>query len=632
MAEVPQARSAHVPNSHAPRLGIRSSLLMMVLVPTLATAALAASAAVGKWVQRDQSVQTRSATLELDALMSARAAVTDEYVPAAAIIYAKGRGLTISELSKVLDIDFASDLTNSQRLVRQQTILQTSPKLTADYGALQALQAHINSETATYAQIQAVFGRLTSAIDDEWIARFNQLSTVTDRTGSTPGVVVDDVTALHLVFSAFTAGLKQSTFAEQILAGPTYSSSDVAGLIASNEQYSTATEGFPGLLGKRATAAWKTLGQDPLITSFNKAASLAERAGLANKPPPYLDSTVANAAVFKGEIRKVNDLTALVLAAAADLRTTASSQESAATGSFVLALILLGSLSALMIGAALALAASVSRPLARIARAARSVRKGDFDAPPLHPSGPTELVSAALAFNEMTSTLRAVEAHAVALSDRDLADPVLHTPLPGRTGRALQGALDRLQESVRQSEQQRAELHALAIRDSLTGLLNRGAALDAIGRDLARAAREGGTVALLFIDLDKLKSINDRFGHEGGDEALRIVADAITASTRRADIRARIGGDEFVVATLQPRSQAEVLAMAERLRQRITLAEPELHGQRIHLACSIGIADSLGTDDTADDLIRRADLALYQAKQKGRDRVVWFHPQASRTA
>jgi diguanylate cyclase (GGDEF)-like protein len=137
---------------------------------------------------------------------------------------------------------------------------------------------------------------------------------------------------------------------------------------------------------------------------------------------------------------------------------------------------------------------------------------------------------------------------------------------------------------------------------------------------------------LLFIDLDKLKSINDRLGHEGGDEALRVVADAITASTRRADIRARIGGDEFVVATLQPRSQAEVLAMAERLRQRITLAEPELHGQRIHLACSIGIAESLGGDDTADDLIRRADLALYQAKQKGRDRVVWFLPAASRTA
>jgi diguanylate cyclase (GGDEF)-like protein len=632
MAEVAQAPSARVQSRHAPRLGIRSSLLLMVLVPTLATAALAASAAVGKWVQRDQSVQIRSATLQLDALMKARAAVTDEYVPAAAIIYAKGRGLTINELGKVLDIDFASDLAGAQRLVGQQAILHDNPILVGDYGALQALQVDIKSETPTYAQVQTVFSNLTNAIDSEWIALFNRLSTITDRTGSTPGAVVDNMTALHLAFNAFTAGLDQSAFAQQILAGPTYSSSDVAGLVANDEQYSTATEGFPGVLGKQAADAWKTLGRDPLIKSFDKAAILAESSGLANKTSPYINSTVANAAVFKGEIRKVNDLTALVLAASADLRTTASSQESSATGSFVLALILLGSLAALMIGAALALARSVSRPLARIARAAVAVRKGDFDAPPLHPSGPTELVSAALAFNEMTSTLRAVEAHAVALSDRDLNDPVLHVPLPGRTGRALQGALDRLQESVRQSEAQRAELHALATRDSLTGLLNRGAALDAIGRDLARAAREGGTVALLFIDLDKLKSINDRLGHEGGDEALRVVADAITASTRRADIRARIGGDEFVVATLQPRSQAEVLAMAERLRQRITLAEPELHGQRIHLACSIGIAESLGGDDTADDLIRRADLALYQAKQKGRDRVVWFLPAASRTA
>jgi diguanylate cyclase (GGDEF)-like protein len=530
----------------------------------------------------------------------------------------------------LLGIDFASDLAGAQRSVDQQAILHDNPTLAADYRALQVLRADM--QAATFAQVEAVFGNLTNDIDNEWLARFNEVSISTDRGGSASASVVDDVTALQLAFTAFTAGLEQSPYAQQILAGPTYSSTDVAGLISSNEQYDTATAGFPGVLGKQAANAWRALGRDRQIRSFDRAVALAESAGLANEKSPYINSVESNVVVFKGEIAKVNDLTAVVLAASADLRTTASSQESSATSSFVVELILLGALAALVIAAALSLARSVSRPLARIARAAVAVRKGDFDLPPLHPTGPRELISAALAFNEMTSTLRAVEAHAVALSDRDLSDPVLHRPLPGRTGRALQSALDRLQDSVRQSEQQRVELHALANRDSLTGLLNRGAALDAIGRDLARAAREGGTVALLFIDLDKLKAINDRLGHEGGDKALRIVADAITASTRRADIRARIGGDEFVVSTLQPRSHAEVLAMAERLRQRIAMAEPVLHGQRIHLACSIGIADSLGGDDTADELIRRADLALYEAKQQGRDRVVWFHPPASRTA
>ena len=277
------------------------------------------------------------------------------------------------------------------------------------------------------------------------------------------------------------------------------------------------------------------------------------------------------------------------------------------------------------------MAGAISRPLAGIAEAAGAVREGNFDVAPLEEAGPQELASAAAAFNEMASTLRAVEAHAVALSGKDLDDPVLRTPLPGRTGRALQGTLDRLQESIRETDRRGQELHALATRDSLTGLLNRGAALDAVERDLARAARDDTVLVLLFLDIDGLKAINDTFGHTGGDEALRVAADVITASTRRSDVRARIGGDEFIVAQLQPASSAEVAAMAERIRRRIAEAEPELHGRRMQLACSIGIAESR-EGDAADDVLRRADMALYEAKQAGRDRIVWFRPPESRTA
>jgi len=107
---------------------------------------------------------------------------------------------------------------------------------------------------------------------------------------------------------------------------------------------------------------------------------------------------------------------------------------------------------------------------------------------------------------------------------------------------------------VRANETKRGELAERATRDSLTGLLNRGAGLEALGLDLASARRSRGELVLtvLFIDLDKLKEINDTLGHDGGDDAIRAVADSLRAATRASDVIARFGGDEFIVGLLGP--------------------------------------------------------------------------------
>jgi diguanylate cyclase (GGDEF)-like protein len=228
----------------------------------------------------------------------------------------------------------------------------------------------------------------------------------------------------------------------------------------------------------------------------------------------------------------------------------------------------------------------------------------------------------------MSSTLRAGQAQAVALSGRDLENPVLKRSLPGRTGAALQSALSTLQRSVRERETQRRDLFQRATRDSLTGLLNRGAALEALELDLARAHRSLGALELtiLFIDLDELKKINDSLGHEGGDTAIRLVADALRQATRTSDVVARYGGDEFVVGWLGARDSSDTSLLAARIGSLVACSVVAGNGRNITLGCSIGAAVSEESDTSVERLIERADHALYTSKAEGRGGVRWFAP------
>jgi diguanylate cyclase (GGDEF)-like protein len=254
--------------------------------------------------------------------------------------------------------------------------------------------------------------------------------------------------------------------------------------------------------------------------------------------------------------------------------------------------------------------------------AAQAIHDGRFDLPPLEVAGPRELADTASAFNEMSSTLAAVEAHTVALAD-DPDAAVLGEALPGRTGRALQVALNRLRASMQAAEQNRLDLQQAATHDSLTGLLNRAAALEVVRRDLRRVGREGGAVAALFLDLDGLKVINDGHGHAAGDDALRMTADALRSSTRATDVVARLGGDEFLITGVVHDVPAEVEALAERIHESVAGQILRCETEDIALRCSIGVALA-GASDTVDTLIHKADSALYDAKRRGRDRIAWY--------
>ena len=220
----------------------------------------------------------------------------------------------------------------------------------------------------------------------------------------------------------------------------------------------------------------------------------------------------------------------------------------------------------------------------------------------------------------MAATLTALERYAVTLAEQPLST-TLNEPLPGRTGRALQVTLDHLQDSVHEREHDRATLQRASTHDDLTGLLNRGAALEAITRDLARSRRDNIPLMVLFIDLDAFKLINDTYGHQIGDDALRITADALRAEARGSDVIARLGGDEFLVSGFAV-DPAEVESIARRVHDAISARVVSIGEGRLEINSSIGIALA-ESDDTAESIVRRADLALYRAKRGGRDQVAW---------
>jgi diguanylate cyclase (GGDEF)-like protein len=164
-----------------------------------------------------------------------------------------------------------------------------------------------------------------------------------------------------------------------------------------------------------------------------------------------------------------------------------------------------------------------------------------------------------------------------------------------------------------------------ALHDPVTGLANRIALMDRLAQALVALERTPGRIALLFVDLDDFKSINDTFGHEAGDRALVRVAQRLTRVARRVDTVARLGGDEFVLLCTTLSGEKEVGLVADRVMRAV--CAPMKDGEH-----TLTVTGSLGAVTTADpladpgELLRQADLAMYAAKRSGRNRVQIYTP------
>jgi diguanylate cyclase (GGDEF)-like protein len=179
--------------------------------------------------------------------------------------------------------------------------------------------------------------------------------------------------------------------------------------------------------------------------------------------------------------------------------------------------------------------------------------------------------------------------------------------------------MEALSRKLAMMEQENAALAERVVHDPLTGLGNRVLFNRVLERELARSRDHGGTVGVLMLDLDHFKRVNDTYGHPTGDVVLRQLADVLRGSLRRADLPARVGGEEFaVVLPMHGRNEPEVAA--EKVRQAVEHAVFGDSGEPLRITVSIGAA-TVRDGESGEDALKRADAALYKAKAAGRNRV-----------
>lgn len=195
--------------------------------------------------------------------------------------------------------------------------------------------------------------------------------------------------------------------------------------------------------------------------------------------------------------------------------------------------------------------------------------------------------------------------------------------------RTPDGGMVVLRSDITAHKEREQAAQLLAQHDALTGLPNRRLLHDRLAQALTRSRRAGDMVAVLLIDLDSFKPVNDAFGHQAGDEVLRVVAGRITECVRAADTVARFGGDEFVVVLDGLVQSTDASSVAEKIIESVRRPIPQVWAStqpvpQCQVGCSIGASLFPGDADDPEKLIRKADGAMYRAKEAGRGRFVYY--------
>jgi diguanylate cyclase (GGDEF)-like protein/PAS domain S-box-containing protein len=211
------------------------------------------------------------------------------------------------------------------------------------------------------------------------------------------------------------------------------------------------------------------------------------------------------------------------------------------------------------------------------------------------------------------------------VTERKRAEGELERLVAERTAE-LEAANAELRRHIAERRTLERRLAYRASHDDLTDLYSRASFYEHLPLALARARRRGSNVAVLFVDLDDFKLVNDSLGHPEGDEVLREAAERLKGCLRESEMVARIGGDEFAVVLEDVTDADAAERVAERFQERLRVPFEIDGGHRMYTSASIGIA--LGAREQPQELVRAADLAAYEAKRRGKARSAVFDPEA----
>ncbi len=609
----------HAPTSRVRRhLGVRLLLTLVVLLPMLATAIVIVASANTAWkFKQNAQIVAKDATA-LAVVASARAQMNSLEVPLSAVSYAAQIGISEPVLDTLLHptIPFSRQLAQGTATIAGYPTFSSTSTLRADVAHLQAMIPEVEAKSVSFDDVHAFLSKMATDIDNIWFGDYGRLQR--DVAAWQPaGSFEVHVSALRQTYEAFLAGGHEIEGAIFVLEGigPADSKQE---LIQAAGDYQTATGEFTGELSPKAQAAWRYLQTDPSDQHFAATIQQGLTVALTGAKPPFLDNTTFAGTSMTPGIHYLFDINKLVTSASQDLHDTALAQAASASDRLSGEVVFLALLALVCFGGVAVGGRVLTRPLKKLSAAALQVHSGEFDLERLPDSGPREVVTTTEAFNDMALTLKAVEAKAVALAAEDLSDPELLIPLPGRTGSALQASVDTLAVRIRERELQRQLLHEAATHDSLTGLLNRAAVFEFLTHDVSRRRDQGETVAVLFIDLDGLKPLNDTYGHEVGDTAILATGMALMQATDDCDVVGRLGGDEFLVVLCHEHS-CDGDTVVARIRDSVAQCRIPVQDVLVPLEASVGVALTQCDSDTDPmRLVRQADEAMYEAKKTAR--------------
>lgn len=401
---------------------------------------------------------------------------------------------------------------------------------------------------------------------------------------------------------------------------------EVARLIHSRERFDeaiTTLEAAAVELPELRTALTPMLADSPVATLNAEIDTLISRTlsdGVPDTATPLslqtiIDNVTGFRAVYESAAGSSAATSTLVNAAVVTVRMAVDSVREDANRNIRqkwLIVAILTTTTALMVAVA---ARFIVRPLRSLRRAAEGLQDATI-VPHGLIAGPLEVRAALVALADAGTHLDLATQQVRALAAGELDAAALDRSAPGGLGTAVQHAVATLRSALARQDEFRRRLTHEATHDGLTQLSNRDASMKQLERSLARTTRAGSQLAVFFIDLDRFKDVNDHHGHHAGDIVLTTVAQRLVTTVREGDHVGRLGGDEFVVIAEPVASTDDAIALATRLRERVT--EPiEIGTALVSVGASIGIAIAHHNDLTADELLRDADLAVYRAKQTG---------------